>query len=312
MRDGATLKIDDVDEMHPPVTALCSALEFELCDRVHANIYAGWFEQQGFTTHWDDHDVLIAQISGRKRWRVFEPTRKHPLTQDLQLNLPPPSNPCWEGTLHQGDVLHIPRGWWHDAVPLGDPTLHLTIGLYRVTGVDLAKSLITSLAEHEAMRADLPRFATDDERRKYLVEFRQTVDATMSNMTLASYFRELDSMAPGRARPSLPLSVAPQGGTFSDTACVHWLPPRRIQLEDAGDQVAFEAMGSRFSFKKAAAPVLADLASRPDTPFASLCARHRWVGRNDLRTFVLHLISARLVAISDDTVATGPEPRRTP
>jgi ribosomal protein L16 Arg81 hydroxylase len=302
LQAGATLKLDDVDEMHEPVTRLCRGLELEFYSYVHVNAYAGWFEQQGFETHWDDHEVFIAQISGPKHWRVFEPTRKYPITDDYKLKLEPPNSPYWEGDLRPGEILYIPRGWWHDAVPRGEPALHLTFGIYRESGLDLAKALVASLADSDELRADLPRFATPDDQLKYLATFRDKVAAALTDLTLAAYFRKIDSMAAPRVRPSLPRSVMPEVATFPDTLWLQWLAPRPISLETTPDEVAFDAIGSTFKFRKALAPVLADLAARQQIQFASLCSRHSEFARHDLQKFVLDLVTARLVAIADTAI----------
>ena len=44
-----------------------------------------------------------------------------------------PDAPLWEGMLEDGDLLYIPRGWWHVATPLDEPTLHLTVGVNNLT-----------------------------------------------------------------------------------------------------------------------------------------------------------------------------------
>ena len=64
---GATLVLDGVDELHRPVRDLAASLERELGERTQVNLYASWRERRGFGMHWDDHDVLVLQVSGRKR-----------------------------------------------------------------------------------------------------------------------------------------------------------------------------------------------------------------------------------------------------
>ena len=41
--------------------------------------------------------------------------------------------------LEAGDLLYIPRGWWHVAMPLDEPTLHLTVGVNNLTGADFLR-----------------------------------------------------------------------------------------------------------------------------------------------------------------------------
>ena len=138
LRDGATLVLDAVDELHAPITQLAESLESVFRVRIQVNAYAGWRTSHGFDLHWDDHDVFILQIAGRKNWKIYGMTRKYPLTRDVEPATRKPDTPLWEGMLEDGGLLYIPRGWWHVATPLDEPTLHLTVsGLNNPNGADL-------------------------------------------------------------------------------------------------------------------------------------------------------------------------------
>ena len=66
--DGATLVLQSLHRMHPPVGRFCRALAAELGHATQCNAYvtpAG--DAQGFDFHHDTHDVFVLQVSGRKR-----------------------------------------------------------------------------------------------------------------------------------------------------------------------------------------------------------------------------------------------------
>ncbi len=160
LRDGATLVLDAIDEMHPPIRDLAAGLERQLRTGVQVNAYASWTSQEGFGVHWDDHDVVVVQVAGAKRWRIYGSTRTAPLYRDVTFDTDTPTDPVDEFTLHAGDVLHVPRGWWHAAAASeGQPSLHLTCGLATHTGIDLLTWLVDELRSHEVVRADAPRHA---------------------------------------------------------------------------------------------------------------------------------------------------------
>ena len=72
--DGATLVLQSVHRLHPPVARFCRELAAELGHATQCNAYitpAG--DAQGFDFHHDTHDVFVLQVSGRKRWIVHEP-----------------------------------------------------------------------------------------------------------------------------------------------------------------------------------------------------------------------------------------------
>ena len=68
---GATIRLRQPQDRLAKVQALCRALEGEFGSTVGANAYLTAKDgAQGFAAHWDDVDVFILQLEGRKRWRV--------------------------------------------------------------------------------------------------------------------------------------------------------------------------------------------------------------------------------------------------
>ncbi|MEZ5742907.1 MAG: cupin domain-containing protein [Sphingomonadaceae bacterium] len=121
---GATLVLNHAHELDPALCALADAIAEELQVRCGANIYASLGDEAGLALHWDEHDVFVLQIAGRKHWRV------HAAVEGEPFGLPPvDAAPAWEGVLEAGDVLHVPRGWAHSPAPLGEPSLHVTLSL---------------------------------------------------------------------------------------------------------------------------------------------------------------------------------------
>src|SRR5690606_33402185 len=174
LREGATLVLDAIDEMHPPIARMTCALERWLSTRIQVNAYASWTAKEGFGVHWDDHDVIVLQISGRKRWRIYGTTREAPLHYDVDFATDIPEAPIDEFVMEAGDILHVPRGCWHAAAASeGEPSLHLTCGLTTTTGVDFLAWLSGVLREHVHVRRDVPRFSTPVEQRKWAAELSQ-------------------------------------------------------------------------------------------------------------------------------------------
>jgi hypothetical protein len=113
LAEGASLVLDAIDHMHPPLEALAAELERWLRTDVQINAYASWTAAEGFGVHWDDHDVIVVQVSGAKRWKLYGPTHTAPLHRDVAVPEPPPAVPVADLVLAAGDVLYLPRGWWH-------------------------------------------------------------------------------------------------------------------------------------------------------------------------------------------------------
>jgi ribosomal protein L16 Arg81 hydroxylase len=160
LRDGATLILDAVNELHAPLRQLSSGLATEFCATSQTNLYACWGQTQGFDVHWDDHDVFVVQLSGSKRWDLYGFTHPAPLRREPR-PAPRPDGAPEQVVLRAGDMLYLPRGYWHAAVGLDEPSLHLTIGLSRKSGADFLHWLADEAVAEAAVRADL-RLEQDD------------------------------------------------------------------------------------------------------------------------------------------------------
>ena len=151
---------------------LCSLLEAYWGQSGGANIYWTPKSTQGFAPHYDDVDVFIMQIEGKKRWFVYEPADDAsfpalPLESSLDFLKSDLArlNQVHDVVLDPGDMLYLPRGFIHYAESLpDDDSLHITIsmGSNKMTWSNLLEKAmlraisIAKLSSTE-MRASLPR-----------------------------------------------------------------------------------------------------------------------------------------------------------
>jgi ribosomal protein L16 Arg81 hydroxylase len=267
LRSGATLVLDAVDELHEPVTTIAESLERLFHVRIQVNAYAGWRTSHGFDLHWDDHDVFILQVFGRKDWKVYGMTRKYPMARDIEPTTEKPDKPLWEGTLGDGDLLYIPRGWWHVATPLNEPTLHLTVGVNNATGVDLLSWFVERLRWSEDVRRDLPLFGAPADQSALVDRLRDLMVREWNSDVMREYINDLDSKSQPRSRMNLPWSGMPDVLPAKDTTFqVRWAAARRPHLEHAGSEIHIKANGRRWRFAEGALPVLERLATGESCP----------------------------------------------
>lgn len=297
LREGATLVLDAVDELSEPIEELAKGLELFFRERVQVNLYAGWQTSRGFDLHWDDHDVFILQVTGRKRWSVYGQTRPYPLVNDIEKAQKPEHAPLWEETLEDGDLLYIPRGWWHVAVPLAEPTLHLTVGVHNRTGLDFLRWLSERVRASETFRRDLPRLASAAERTAHAARLREELLAAWDDTTPERFYEDLDARAESRARIGLPWLATPDAAPPEASTVVRLLAPRPFRLEAAGGVVEFDSMGQHWRFAEDALLVLRALAERRAGTVAELCdaARGR-VAPETVRAFLVELAHKGFVA----------------
>ena len=123
-----------------------------------ANAYLTPAAAQGFAVHHDTHDVFVLQVSGRKRWRLYEPVVELPLKgRRWAAATDSAGDPVAELTLEAGDTLFIPRGWPHEAMTTDVDSLHLTVGLHPPTRLEaLRDALDLCAAEDVELRRSLP------------------------------------------------------------------------------------------------------------------------------------------------------------
>ncbi|GMH80847.1 hypothetical protein TrLO_g332 [Triparma laevis f. longispina] len=113
-----------------------SCLEHEFGCMIGSNAYLTPKSSQGFAPHYDNVDVFILQMEGKKRWRVYKPGengfRKEevlPRVSSKDYDPDKMPKPYLDVTLGPGDLLYLPRGWIHQAVTTDrdDWSLHLTV-----------------------------------------------------------------------------------------------------------------------------------------------------------------------------------------
>src|SRR5262249_39973719 len=82
--DGFTIIVNRIERHWPPVAALCRGLATGFQCRVGANLYLPPRQAQGFTPHYDPHDVFILQLAGAKTWRLYGALTPLPLPGPLE------------------------------------------------------------------------------------------------------------------------------------------------------------------------------------------------------------------------------------
>ena len=294
LRAGATLVLDAVDQLHEPVRWLAAGLERELCERVQVDLHASWRERRSFGMRWDDHDLLVLQVAGRRRWRVHETTRPHPLEREAAPE-EPSGAPVWDGFLEAGAVIHVPRGHWHEAMAGGEPSLHLTVGLIRPAGIDLLGWIADRLRAEELFRRDLPRRADPEERRAHARALREAVLARWPDDVLDVFFERQDAHAETRPRIGLPWGVVDE--RLDEGRLVRDNLPRPAPPRPHPDGVEVRARGRSWVFAAAAWPMLA-LALDGDThPVGELLAAGDPDGREQRLELLTYLCRHDLLAV---------------
>lgn len=155
---GSTLVFNRIESVSIKIRNICNELSDFIGEVVIANGYAAFGNSGSFGDHWDTHDVFAIQLMGRKRWLLYSPTFTLPLPGQTSKNYKHcrPAEPVLDVVLEPGDVLYVPRGWWHSATPLGEPTFHIAAGVHTIKLIDYIKWISeNSLMDREEMRSSV-------------------------------------------------------------------------------------------------------------------------------------------------------------
>jgi hypothetical protein len=214
---------------------------------VQVNAYLTTNDAAGFPLHWDDHDVVIVQLAGEKEWEVRAASRKVPMYRDSDPNTIPSDEIIWSGVMRTGDVMHIPRGHWHQATRTGSgsgKSLHVTFGITKRTGASWLAWLADWSREHEVFRQDLERWHVPDS-----AALTEAATALLGERSPADYLAayEQETALP-RHVPFLNIL-----GPFDAVVCTTHFPPR---MRESGETVDVLASGKRLTLAAKALPAL--------------------------------------------------------
>ena len=160
---GATIVLQGLHLHRPELGAFCRSLERTLGHPTQVNAYYTPRSAQGLPVHHDTHDVFVLQVSGEKRWLVYEPAFELPLrNQKYSAEMGGPGEPVHDLVLGPGDTLYLPRGWLHEALTSDSDSLHLTVGVNVVTWLDAFKAALDECGDELGFRRSIAEGDADE------------------------------------------------------------------------------------------------------------------------------------------------------
>jgi ribosomal protein L16 Arg81 hydroxylase len=292
LRDGATLVVDAVNEVDQAVAGLSEEMAAMLsASRATTVLFVSFGHVPGFSVHWDNRDVYALQVEGEKHWQVYEPSQAAPLDRG---DLTQPSNGVpgplvWAGTLGKGDMLYVPRGWWHEVTAADTPALHLNLGFGPVTATDFLLWLAENLKDSALMRRDIPRFAASGELEEYERAVKAEIAAALGGSTVREFLAAMRAGDLAQTHVSLP---------FGATADAVLPPPQlRVRLtsrmsasDRSDDTYVLRGLGKQAEVRHALAPVIDRLLRHQVTSIAELAETVPAVPLDEVRGLVATLI----------------------
>lgn len=196
VRRGASLALNDIDSLTPGLASVSAALEGAGLGKAQANVYISWQSHKAFPSHFDTHDVWAVQVEGEKTWNVWEGRADWPLGHPIFRNLGQQHHEQAKGRLREkvvlkaGDLLYLPRGWYHDALCESACTAHVAYGVHAPLGMDFVNILLERALHDVEFRKPLPR-----QDGSAAAKFALTNRARLLGQRLAELAKEPNVMA---------------------------------------------------------------------------------------------------------------------
>ncbi|KRE31756.1 cupin [Mycobacterium sp. Soil538] len=306
---GATLVLQGLHRLWPPLIDFVRDAVDDLGHPVQANAYITPPDNRGFDPHYDVHDVFVLQVSGDKRWIVHEPVHADPLPDQpwtdhrAAVTARGEQPPVIDTVLTAGDALYLPRGWVHSARSGDATSIHLTIGVSAMTGLDVMRAVVDALADEAEFRKSLPMgidVAHTGETAAIASKVMAALTGTVRDRGAELSDRVAARLARRHSERTRPMAVPPlatlDAATAADATRVRWRHGLLATLEDADGRVRLRLPDRTMSFPGFCAPALRALRSGTTVDAATLPGLDAHDGTVLLRRL---LREAVVVAVAD-------------
>jgi hypothetical protein len=260
-RGGATIILQQAHQMDPSLGRFCRALEHVFSCHVQTNLYLTPANAQGFKTHFDNHDVLVVQIAGEKKWRLYNKPVDTPYRgEGFEQGKYETGDIAQEFVLKAGDCAYVPRGLMHDAETSGsEPSLHVTVGLIVRTWADLMLEAVSEVAlRTPELRRSLPPGHTHPgfDREGARAHLRRLAEIVAREVKLDPALDLLiDNFIRSRAADNR-FSIRDAGKAPTATEKLRAHPYAARRLAEDGDAVVVISAGGELKFTSDIRPAL--------------------------------------------------------
>jgi len=190
MAEGFNLCITCIDEQAPHLTALCNDIRTRSFEQIKLGVIVTIGKFGAFKLHYDPEDLIILQVEGSKRWKIYGPAVSNPVIGMPQQEPPPEQSPIFDEVLQPGDFLFVPGGNWHRCENGPGRSVHLGFFFQPPTGWHFIKAAMSDLVADETFREPLTRLAGRAELAAMEADFKRRAIDTINRLDLQPYFAE--------------------------------------------------------------------------------------------------------------------------
>lgn len=305
LESGATLVLNRFEDHAPLARCFCAEVARYVGWQTSANAYVSFGGTGTFGEHWDTHDVFAIQLLGRKRWQLFAPTFPLPLSQHASERAAQraPAAATLDVVLEPGDMLYVPRGWWHSVIPFQEGSCHVSVGAYAATVYDYLQWVCSQfLAQQPLARRSFP--AALEEHAALRDVLHRLVDVALDAGVIRRFSTELERAERHHGALNLALHLGPRMQLTGDV---------RLQLTmsctPALDGGTLILNGAAHRLEPVGFAIVAALRDGAFLSFDALCERIGAISRDVVSATVLNLARHEVIRIDRafdiDTVGGG-------
>lgn len=289
IHDGATIVVNAVDALLPVMKSLAENLEYVFETHIQINCYASFGADPGFNIHWDDHDVIVIQMEGSKSWTVYGESDVAPSSNDT---------PLWRGELQRGDLLFVPRGFWHLVKAEQGPSLHVTCSIPLSSESDFAYWMTSELTSG-GRAVPLRSSGVNGQRSRHTISAALNHAAQKASEPAALYLFRISHNAKATPRPilDLPRNLSFSADDLTGLSRVTSLLPRITALELTKDYLFVHAHNKSYRFHPDGEAVLRELLTSESSIWGSIVDKFPNTPEGLLRVFTIELWAEGLIRI---------------
>jgi hypothetical protein len=211
---GKTVILPGAQRRWPALARFCATLQDEMLANVEANVYLTPAGAQGFSPHYDMHDVLMLQVEGSKKWHLKTDERIPLTSNEDQLRHEYYTIDTVQDVvgaevinLQAGQALYLPRGVIHYGQAQDTHSLHITFGFeptlwYQLLGAVVSDAMLKDVELRKTVPADILCDLRGN-RDKIMAMFERVLASGAASDAWRHHYRRSGNLLPGRGIDSI-------------------------------------------------------------------------------------------------------------
>ncbi|MDZ7936584.1 MAG: cupin domain-containing protein [Emticicia sp.] len=195
---GYTIKIENAHLAFLQIENLCKNLGKSLKANLRANMYITPPNSHAFNPHYDLHDVIVLQLHGTKKWKLYDLAYEKPIDGQIltkgQLAHYKDIEPTKLHTINTGEIIYIPRGYVHDAYTESEMSVHITLGVYPKIKLNILKDIVQNGDKNITLRGSITTdYSKESLKNELMNSLSELIDDYFSqNPFIENYPNRLD------------------------------------------------------------------------------------------------------------------------